>query len=64
MKKWSVTYVYHDKEEKFHCKAVIVEAETIMDAVKLVDVAVCDVFEHMNWADYTITGAYYVPELH
>ena len=63
MKKWSVTYVYHDKEEKFLCKAVIVEAETIMDAIKLVDIAVCDLFEYLNWADYTITGAYYVPEL-
>ena len=64
MKRWSVTYVGHDEEDKFLCKSTIVEAETITDAIKRVDVAIHAVFELMNWADYTITGAYYVPELH
>lgn len=58
MKEWSVTYVYHDKKERCVCNFDIVEAETIMDAIKLVDVSLRNRLEHKMWADYTITGAY------
>lgn len=63
MKRWSVTYVYHDKDGDFFCHSIVRVADTIVDAIKQVDSWVDSRCKTCNWNDYTITGAYYVPEL-
>lgn len=62
--KWSVTYTWHDAEEKWHTASEIVDAENIGQAIGIVDEYLADRMERKGWSDYRITGANIVPELH
>lgn len=62
--KWSVTYTWHDSEEKWHTASEIVDAETIGEAIRDEDEYLADKMERKGWSDYWITGANIVPEMH
>lgn len=63
MKKWSVSFVFHDKDGDFFCHTIVRAADTIVGAIKKVDSFLDSMRTNYNWHDYTITGAHYVPEL-
>lgn len=61
---WAITYQYHTKNEGFACKTLVIEAESITEAVNKVGDLLSELFESYNWSDYHITNANIIPELH
>lgn len=62
--RWAVTYQYHTKDEAFACKTLVIEAESITEAINKVDDSLSRLFEYCHWSDYHITNANIIPELH
>lgn len=64
MEKWSVTYTWHDKDEKWHQDNKIVNAEDIGQALRLVDNYLSQLMEGNHWSDYWVTNINVLPEMH
>lgn len=61
---WSIIAEYHDRDEVFHLRDNTVYAESIGEAIEIVDGWLADGMEVDGWSDYHIIGANIVPELH
>ena len=61
---WNVVYQYHDKNEVYSVKTVLVGAESIGQALSNVDSVLSEIMERESWSDYHIVGINIITELH
>lgn len=59
-----VTYQLHDKDENYGVSNEYVRAESIGQAIRMIDEWLDDLMEKEKWSDYNITNVNVMPELH